>query len=162
MNPWAHITLSGLLIAVGGIWHAYSWIQLQNQDKVVTGKISGKILDENKPYILNFGSNLITFKGTTLKNGINLAELSSIKIVGLNIPIKIYDENNRLLIDATIYDKDDNVVCQIIRNDWEINPKDFYQRNYSVNALEIVDSNIQPILQIHLKDNNKIFFGGYL
>lgn len=49
LNPWAHIILSGLIIAGAGIWHAYSWIQLQNQDKVPTGQLSGKSLDENKP-----------------------------------------------------------------------------------------------------------------
>jgi hypothetical protein len=79
----------------------------------------------------------------------------------MKLPVKIYSENERLMVDASIYGPDQKVLCQVIRNDWEINPNTSFDRNYSVNSFEIVDNNLDPIFQILVQEGNKIFIGGY-
>jgi len=161
VNPWIYIIVGVFGVAIFTILAGYGWLKLKQESEPLRGKISGKILDETKPYILNFGNNFREFNGNILKQGINLAKLSVVYIEGVNIPIKLYSENNRLLIDATIYDKNNTIIGQIIRNEWEIIRGNIRDRNYSINAFEIIDNENKPVLQIYLGEGNNIFFGGY-
>jgi hypothetical protein len=167
MGPTTHIVLGilvgilgGALVAIGGAWVNHGFNLRQEQKTPSTGKMSGKVLDGGKTYILNLGNNPLRILGSTLSKGINLGDLLSQLFGKINAPIKIYEENNRILIDTTVYDEKNQTVCQIVANEWQFNPNGEYDRNYSINAFEIINGKGIPILQLYLSDN-QIFIGGY-
>jgi hypothetical protein len=161
MNPWIHIVLSAILLAGAGIWQTYGWMQLRKSREASKGAISGKILDPEKPYTLNFGNNYRVFKGNILSKGIDLAALSVVRIEGVKIPVRLYEEDGRLFVDTAIYNREGIVIAQIVRNEWEVYPTRKYDRNHSINAFEIVDEDRVPVFQIYLQSGNKIYFGGH-
>jgi len=68
-------------------------------------------------------------------------------------------ENGKLFISAKIYDIENNMVTEIIKNEWNTPNKDF-QINYDNTALEVIDKHNIPVLQIELYDTNRIILGG--
>jgi len=130
-------------------------------------QLSGKILNGRQPYDLAIGSgHIIGITSETLRNGINLGEvINQMFQLGdgkINLPVKLYEENNRLMVDAELYNEKQVLVCSIVRSEWQFNPDGEYDRNYSNNAFEVVDGNLIPVLQIYLKEPNKIYVGGFL
>lgn len=130
------------------------------------GKISGRILDERKPYLLTIGGIDLRITGEQLKRGINLGDpinrLFSINNQKVSWPLKMYEENNRLLVDVEIHNEKGDLVCSIVHNDWQFNPDGKYDKNSSINAFEIIDVEKVPVLQIKLEDPNKIYVGGFI
>ena len=167
MSPTTHIIL-GIIVAIlggaiavlGGVWTNYGFNLKQKEETPSTGKISGKTLDGGKTYILNLGNNPTTILGSQLNKGINLGDVLTQLFGKINAPIKIYEENNRILIDTTIYNEKNQTICQIVGNEWQFNPNSKYDRNYSINAFEIINEKGIPVLQLYLSDN-EIFIGGY-
>jgi hypothetical protein len=155
------LLLAGSTLA--GFWSKYAWDEWGKLISSSTGKISGKILDEKKPYFINIGSNNIEVTVDELRKGINIGKLfnNSIKFDNgeIDLPIKMYEENNRLLFDMTILSKG-KPVFTIIANEFEFNPDGKFDRNYNINGIEVIDENLIPQLQIYLKEGNKIYIGG--
>ena len=128
-------------------------------------QLSGKILDGRMPIALNLGGGYISGITTeALRSGINLGDFinRTFNLGGkINLPVKLYEENNRLMVDAELYNEKQELVCSIVRSEWQFNPDGRYDRNYNNNAFEIVDGNLMPMLQIYLKESNKIYIGGF-
>jgi hypothetical protein len=59
-------------------------------------------------------------------------------------------EEGRLLVTMTIIDKDGEIVAEIVRNEWTVNPHNSFNRNYSTDSLEVKDPQEDLILQLRL------------
>jgi len=168
LTPQFQFFLAMFLMVIGGataalcaFWMQTAWSSWEKQSEPSKGQLSGKILDEQKPYILTIGGMTTPITGENLKKGINLLDfLSSGK--QYKFPVKIYEENNRLMVDAEIYDDKEDLLCSIVRNEWTYNPNNRYDRNHNLNAFEIIDAEQIPVLQIYLEEPNKIYLGGYV
>lgn len=154
----------GTLFTASGLYTNHMKAKADELAKPQTGQISGKILIETEPYTLLVGSIGYTINTTALKQGIDIIPLvrSFIWLPVSSLPIKIYEENNRLLFDVEILDKNNSVVCEIVRNEWKFNPNGKYDKNHRINAFEIVDENLRPMLQIFLETNNTIIINGLM
>lgn len=162
------VVLAGLLQALALIVAFWARDAKSKADKRLeqsTGKISGKILDQSKPLAISVGGSTELGSVDKLRNGINLGDIIgrvNINDIKFNLPIKIYEENNRLLVDIEVYNSERTLVCSVVGNEWRFNPDGKYDRNYGVNAFEVVDGDLVPIVQVYLQDKNKIFLGGYV
>ncbi len=72
--------------------------------------------------------------------------------------ISIIKESGQLKVSVKIRNKN-GIIAELIKNEWKVNPNNIYDRNYSVNALEVKDSIGEIVLQVkHVGD--KIQFQG--
>jgi len=69
-------------------------------------------------------------------------------------------ENGTLKINALLYDKDGNIAVKIVSNEWTVNPKFMWDKNFDNNGFEIVDDKDNIILQIVLVSGNVIRING--
>ena len=147
---------------ITGLWTKAAFDKWNKLTATSTGKISGKILDEKKPYFIKIGGDIKEVSVEELRKGINVGQLvNDIYKTGddkIDLPIKMYEENNTLLFDISIKNEG-KPVFTIIRNEFEFNPGKF-DRNYNMNGVEVVDENLIPQIQVYLQDGNKIYIGG--
>ena len=162
---WIYFAITTILLAGSALatyWTKYAWDEWSKLTSSSTGKISGKILDEKKPYFIKIGGDIKEVSVEELRKGINVGQLvNDIYKTGddkIDLPIKMYEENNTLLFDISIKNEG-KPVFTIIRNEFEFNPGKF-DRNYNMNGVEVVDENLIPQIQIYLQDGNKIYIGG--
>ena len=143
---------------ITGLWTKAAFDKWNKLTATSTGKISGKILDEKKPYFIKIGGDIKEVSVEELRKGINVGQLvNDIYKTGddkIDLPIKMYEENNTLLFDISIKNEG-KPVFTIIRNEFEFNPGKF-DRNYNMNGVEVVDENLIPQIQVYLQDGNKI------
>jgi len=66
---------------------------------------------------------------------------------------KIEIEDGQIKVSMVIRDKEGNVVTIINKNEWKMNPGKLFDRNFSENALEIIDQKGEIILQVRLLGN---------
>ena len=164
LHPQTEIYLSLLLtvvFVVGAALTAYWMTNARERLKKLSepGKIGGKILDGDKPLILKLGGFTLGLSPDALKQGINIGKLISVQDVDLSI--KVSDENNRVIVDAALLDENDKEIWSIIRNEIKVNLKSGYDRNYTANFFELISDEKVPLLQVVLKEPNRIFIGGY-
>ena len=67
--------------------------------------------------------------------------------------------NGNISVSATIKDKQGSIVAEVIDNEWKINPKNSWDRNYSSNALEVKNASGEVVLQIKLVEDRIQFQG---
>ena len=148
---------------VFGFWAKIAYDKWNKLSNTSTGKISGKILDDEKPYIIILGGNTREVSADELRKGIDISKLATnlfnVNDNEIDLPIKISEENNRLLFDASITNNE-KPIFKIVANEFEFNPDGKFDKNNSLNSIEIVDEKLVPQLQIYLQENNKIFIGG--
>ncbi|MGB8490969.1 MAG: hypothetical protein WCE64_07910 [Bacteroidales bacterium] len=115
---------------------------------------------------LQIGSNKVQVDKRNLINGNSLNPMEvGITAIGLlsDFPIfvKLSKEGN-LLVDCTFRDFSGKIVAEMTNNEWEINPNNYFQRNYDSHGVEIIDQDGIFTLQIDLVDNNTIKLGGVI
>lgn len=161
------IFIVAIIFVVGsfafGFWAKIAYDEWSKLSNTSTGNISGKILDDKKPYIIVLGGNTREVSTDELRKGINVSELAS-NLINVNgnktdLPIKISEENNRLLFDVSITNNE-KPVFKIVANEFEFNPDGKFDKNSNLNSIEVVDEKLIPRLQIYLQEGNKIFIGG--
>jgi hypothetical protein len=160
-NHWLVISIV-FLFTVAGLYIGIHQLILYYRDKSrepSTGQLSGKVVNEQQQFVINVGSNTFKLGGEILRTGLDIGTLMRFRN---HIPIKLYNENNRLMFDVAVHDEDGKLICSIVRNEWRFNPDGNYDRNYDINAFEIIDSDGIPLLQIQFKEVNQVYFGGYV
>lgn len=66
--------------------------------------------------------------------------------------LTIWIENGALKISTKIRNKKGEMVAELIGNEWKAKPEKIWDRNYSDNALEVIDDTGDVILQVVLKE----------
>ena len=67
--------------------------------------------------------------------------------------LTIWVENDALKISTKIRNKNGEIVAELVGNEWKTKPERIWDRNYSDNALEIMDMTGDVILQVVLKED---------
>lgn len=81
--------------------------------------------------------------------------------LGSDLPLTItLDQNGALLVSAKFTDFDGSIVAIIKNNEWEINPNNYFRRNYDSVGFEVIDREGITKFQIEFITNEKIKIGG--
>jgi len=134
--------------------------QLRTKEiEAMTGKLASPEIDFQKPFEIILGNNIILQTISQLDEGIDLNKYINI---GYDYPIQIKFKGNKLLITAEIKNQEGITIAKIVDNNWVVNENKMiaWDRNYNEYAFEVLDSNLIPVLQIVVKEQNKIYVGG--
>jgi hypothetical protein len=104
-------------------------------------------------YNIIVGGNINEYSKTDLQSGFDIPS-KLINCDGKIMPIRIKLVNNRILLSSKFYSFENEIVGEIINNNWQINANVFFKFNYDSNALEVIDNYDIVIIQIVIKDNN--------
>jgi len=104
--------------------------------------------DSNIKMSMNIGTSV-------LKKG----PFDGLLVVGNHRPLSVYIEDNVFYVDATITDGTGSDTVKIHKNVIDIKPPQ-WDRNFSQNAIEVVDANQHPIFQMIRKRANVIQIAG--
>jgi hypothetical protein len=67
--------------------------------------------------------------------------------------------DGRIKVSTDIRDKSGAMVVRLIQNEWEVAPPKIFARNYSENALEVLGTNGDVVLQIKILPDRIQIFG---
>lgn len=81
------------------------------------------------------------------------------KAHGVDFPLRITFEETPL-ISGTFKSFDSKVVAILEKNEWKINPNNYFDRNYDNSSLEIIDEYNIPILQVEYINEQTILIKG--
>ena len=71
--------------------------------------------------------------------------------------ITIIVEDGQIKVSTKIRDQNGQIIAEIIKNEWKVNPNNSWDRNYSKNALEVCDLTGDVILQVKLVEDRVQF-----
>lgn len=151
--------------AIGAVWATLIGIAQNREEaqsqkeakKAYTGKLQPeiKVILSAKEHIyprLEIGDSGSIFKFTGPKGEPLLNFL-----VDNDIIIEI--EDNQTKLSTKIRDKNNNIIAEIIKNEWKIKPNNIWDRNYTNDAIEVIDSSGDVVLQVQLLDDRIRFQG---
>ena len=149
----------------------FGWLIYNNavaQQQFVLNPTSGQLtppykVDMTQSIYVELGGSGNNFTIQELANGINLNRLVHFGNFSFTIKINISKDGN-IQVSALILDDKGMKLINLINNGWEApNPGEnnlqLWDKNYNSYALEIIDSNKIPILQVINGAKNKIFIG---
>jgi len=157
--------LGWILIAIGCIGLTISAVCIPLGINLITkpkpflqGTIGTFEIKTGTNFTVNCGSNLFITDYEHLREGIDLNRF--IHVEGFEYPIQIKAISGKVSVSAWISDDKGNMVAHIVDNNWEVNPGNFFDRNFSNYAVEVVDKNLVPVLQIEITSGNYVYIGG--
>lgn len=77
------------------------------------------------------------------------------KRLGLQVKVK----DKQIKVSASVTDYNNELVAEIVDNEWKVNPNKSFDRNYSNDAFEVKDNKGKVVLQIRIADNVLQFQG---
>lgn len=82
-------------------------------------------------------------------------------LISIPLSIKLSKEGN-LLVNCTFRDLSGKIVAELTENEWEVNPNNFFKRNYDDHGLEVIDQEGIMKLQIDFINNETLKIGGII
>lgn len=160
--------LTGLLLIVSA-YATYRIYVIEMADKVLAGKkvaLTGELVAPEKKdsveadlrVYVKIGSNHFGVKKSRLIDGY---EFTPVQFSDRKTPITIKLVNNKLRVSCSFTSLDGNIVAEIIENEWQINPNNYFRRNYDDQGLEVIDAQGIMKFQIDLVNENEIVVGGF-
>lgn len=67
--------------------------------------------------------------------------------------------DNTIKVSAKFRNREGEIVAEMINNEWELNTNNFYKRNYSKNALEVIDNEGRVVFNVIIEENEVILQG---
>ena len=138
----------------------YGWELRKKELETMKGELKPPLIDFNKPFEVQLGGVHYITSIDELSTGINLRRALDL---GYDYPFKIEFKDNKLFISAEIKDENLETIAIIEKNQWTVNENDIIarDRNYNDYAFEVIDAKLRPRLQVIVKEQNKIYIGGY-
>lgn len=137
---------------------------MEEKKVAMTGSISpAKKNSKNLPknIILLIGTNKLLIDRDLLLRGDSINPILLALAYDFPLFIKLSKDGN-LLVSCTVRDLDGKIVANMINNEWEINPNNFFKRNYDENGLEVIDQDGITKLQIDFIDDSILKIGGVI
>jgi len=138
------------LIIIVAIIQGYNIYQEEQMEKYSAGTGSLALSEsefQNLTYII--GSNKISgVQNRTLFGRDGVYDLFCDKEI---ISTRIVE--GELKVSAFLYDENDNVIARIVSNEWTVNPKFMWDKNFDTEGFEIVDDKLNALLQIEKHGN---------
>jgi hypothetical protein len=133
-NHWLVICL-GIVGSVASIVSAI-WYYADRSHAALTGILDARPI-ATRPY-LSVGATRFAIdepNGVFLRDG--------------NHPLfRFHLSGGRLFVTTTMYDKDGNLVAELIDNEWALNKNALYDRNYTSSVVEVRDNRGHVVLQV--------------
>jgi len=155
------IVLGAVLTAVGAYLLAMGFRLSDMETRAMKGELIPFEVDLQKPFLVNLGSNILETTIGQLEEGIDLRRY--ISYMEYEYPIQIRFKDGKLLVSAEIKNSDGVLVAKIKDNLWVVREDVMIarDRNYNPYALEVIDSDSVPVLQVVLNPRNQIYIGGF-
>jgi hypothetical protein len=153
------IIIGIILAALGTIIISYGFQQNSIEISTLKGEISPYEIDNTKDFTVWIGSNQVVYSGSDLITGIDLNQF--IQIEGFKYPLQIAFVNNKLFVSALIKNSENHTVAHMVNNQWAVSSDNLvaYDRNYNAYAVEVVDINKIPVLQVNVSGQNEVRIG---
>jgi hypothetical protein len=140
----------GLLLTAVGTYGAYYFGQRVEREKEARGAYTGEIKSQNRVLVsgkahvwpqLEFGNSgaILAFAGPEGSPLFKFADDANLTIIR---------EDGRVKVSLGIRDKSGRLVAELVKNEWRVNPQNSFDRNYSVDALEVRDPSGDVVLQV--------------
>ena len=145
--------LSITLILIGVISGVIAAFNIPKSEDIGSLKPINKIYDTSFPYEdrVAFHPPQTVKVGTLVKKTYPL---------GNNIPLLVTRKKEGLMISVKVTSHDGKIVAKMIKNVWQTNPENYFQKFHDESAIEIIDHYGIPILQVEYVDYNTIKIGG--
>jgi len=118
-------------------------------------KVSSEIVSQVTVLI---GTNTLNVNKGFVTNGRSFSPLTGL---GSDLPLTFtLDQDGALMVSAKFKDFNGGIVGVIKNNEWEINPNNYFRRNYDSRGLEVIDREGITKFQIEFITNEKIKIGG--
>lgn len=161
--------LSGVLIVVTA-YATYRVYTLETEEKMVASKRESLAGELKQPLPNNSVKNKAVdiFFGNNNFGQYSIEELRTGKAI--DVKILVSDQKNvlivklvddKILLSFTIHSLDQKIVAVIKDNEWEINPNNYFRRNYDDHAFEVIDQEDVVKFQAEFIDNKTIVIGGF-
>ena len=139
--------LGGGLAALGGLG-AYFFGQRIEHEKKVHSAYAGKI--ESKDRVIFSVAQQITPKLEGGDSGaiFDFTEHQGVITFFRDAHLTIVTEDNQVKLSTVVRDRTGEVIAELQKNEWKINPNKSLDRNYTRDALEVKDASGQIILQV--------------
>lgn len=129
------------------------------EENLQTGELTigldSKLSDNDNINVL-FGQNITVAPIKKLKEGKGLPfSLGSMLAIFLKI-----DNNNKFLFNIQVFDIEENLIAEIINNNWRSNKNYVSKFNYDESGFEVMDNKGRIVLNIDLISNNTILIQG--
>ena len=96
---------------------------------------------ESDDLLIKFGGNYVGTSKSRMKEGYVVKLISE-------IPLSVRWEENKYLVSARIKSLSGDIVAELIDNEWEVNPNNYFKRNYDKHGIEIIDK--QGVVKIQV------------
>lgn len=104
------------------------------------------------------GGNDFFFDLDKLRQGAVIEPLRTFGGSDYNLTLRL--ENNKIYISGVFRSYDGKLVAEMKDNEWEINPTNYFRRNYDDHGLEVIDSDGITKFQIEFTNSNTVQIGG--
>jgi hypothetical protein len=130
----------------------------ENAILMLKGELMPFEINMSKDFVVLFGGVGTVCSVQDLANGVNLNRSVNI---GVSYPVQIRFIDDKLSVSAEIKNADNVTIANIVNNEWTVspNPSLIRDRNYNSFALEVIDSDSVPVLQVIVVGDNRIRVG---
>jgi hypothetical protein len=164
------------LLALGGILGGAAYVVGQKDDRrkfdaqqkekeehehkqALSGKLTPKKERiDNGLVTLRVGNNIFTYDIDRLSKGVPFTPIMAPD--GPTFTLKI--DGKKILLTGTFRSIDNKITAEIFDNEWKVNPNNYFDRNYTDNELEIIDTQGITKLQFEFVNANMIDVSGVL
>ena len=144
------------------IWAIFGWKIYVTEKNIKSN--SGNL--EHKEEIPNYSENITILAGISdiqfdrgyFDGGKEIDPFQSFNNGDFSLKIKLKDK--RILVSSKIRSLDGKITAEIVDNKWEINPNNYFKRNYDKSGFEVIDPFGIPVFQIDLINKNVLRLGG--
>jgi hypothetical protein len=150
------MTVIGLLLGIIGVI-PLPWRD-RADEQVGVLKPRGESL---RPSIDDFHGGVQMNQGTGAIT-VRMEEGAIVQPFGRYAPLSMTSREGGILISAIVQSLDGRIVAKIQNNEWVLNPKNYFRRNFDKSALEVIDEYDTPVLQVDYIDPNSLRIGGIL
>jgi hypothetical protein len=130
-------------------------LRIENTQKGSLESIMGR---KYNSYNVRLGGFNMGFSWQNLVSGINISSL----LMTCNedsIPLSIRLKNGKIMLSCKFYNLNDEVVGEIMDNNWTLNPNSLFMRNFDDYAIEVIDNYGVIVMQVRVEENNIIING---
>lgn len=153
-------SLGLILPFLGPILISYGYQSRGREIEAMRGVLKPPEIGFQKPFVMNFGSNLMIQTASEPSIEIDLRKFISFS--GYEYPVQIRFQERRLLISAEVRNEEGETVAKIVDNHWVVKEDVLIarDRNYNDYAFEVIDSDLMPVLQVAVQGRNVVYIGG--
>jgi hypothetical protein len=141
------------LAAIGGLGTYFAGKKIEQKNEEIS-KYTG-VIKAQPITLFSLEENIIPKIQIGDRGPILQADLSMFKRLGLQVRIK----DKQIKVSASVTDYNNELVAEIVDNEWKVNPNKSFDRNYSNDAFEVKDNKGRVVLQIKIADDILQFQG---